>query len=130
MDNQLSSQKTIQIKRTRRADHCLKSKDELISVVLQLTLSYGRASVERRTRTYLQQLCMDTGCSLEDLPEVMDDRDEWQENHGNSCEQHDTMIYIYIYIYICIKVCMYNYNNSVYRIVCIDAYLQMYFYYI
>ena len=28
---------------------------------------------------YLQQLCTDTGCSLEDLPDVMDDRDKWQE---------------------------------------------------
>ena len=42
----------------------------------QATLSYGRASVERLTRTYLQQICTDTGCSLEDLPEAMDDRDE------------------------------------------------------
>ena len=27
----------------------------------------------------LQQLSPDTGCSLEDLPEAMEDRDEWQE---------------------------------------------------
>ena len=26
-----------------------------------------------------QQLYMDTGCSLDDQPEVMDDRDKWQE---------------------------------------------------
>ena len=37
------------------------------------------ASVGQWTRTYLQKLCMDTGCSLEDLLEAMDDRDEWQE---------------------------------------------------
>ena len=35
--------------------------------------------VGRPTRTYLQQLFTDTGCNLEDLPEAMDDRDEWQE---------------------------------------------------
>ena len=29
-------------------------------------------------RTYIQ-LYMDTGCSLEDLPAAMDDRDGWQE---------------------------------------------------
>ena len=28
---------------------------------------------------YLQQLCTDTGCSLEDLPEAMDDRNLWRE---------------------------------------------------
>ena len=31
------------------------------------------------SRTYLQQLCANTGCSLEDLLEVMDDREGWRE---------------------------------------------------
>ena len=35
--------------------------------------------IHRSTRTYLQQLCTITGCRLEDLPEAVDDRDEWQE---------------------------------------------------
>ena len=30
-------------------------------------------------RTYQHQLCVDTGCSLEDTPEAMDDRDGWGE---------------------------------------------------
>ena len=30
-------------------------------------------------RTYIQQLCTDTGCSSEDLPEAMDDREVWRE---------------------------------------------------
>ena len=38
-----------------------------------------RASVERLTKTYLEQLCTDTVCSLEDRPEEMDDRDGWLE---------------------------------------------------
>ena len=29
------------------------------------------------TRSYLQQLCTDPGCGLEDLPEGIDDIDEW-----------------------------------------------------
>ena len=29
--------------------------------------------------TYIQQLCEDTGCSPEDLPEAMNDREEWRE---------------------------------------------------
>ena len=30
-------------------------------------------------RTYIQQLCEDTGCSPEDLPEAMNDREKWLE---------------------------------------------------
>ena len=30
-------------------------------------------------RTYIQQLCQDTGCSPEDLPEAMNDREKWRE---------------------------------------------------
>ena len=41
--------------------------------------SHGRASVGRPARTYLQQLSMDIGSGLEDLPEVTDNRDEWKE---------------------------------------------------
>ena len=66
--------KIIQI---RHARHCWRSKDELISDILLWTPSHGCACVGQPTRTYLQQLCMDTGCSIEDLPEAMDDRDEW-----------------------------------------------------
>ena len=30
-------------------------------------------------RTYLQQVCADTGYSFEELPGAMDDRDRWRE---------------------------------------------------
>ncbi len=33
----------------------------------------------RPARTYIQQLCEDTGCSPEDLPEAMNDREKWRE---------------------------------------------------
>ena len=56
-----------------------RSKDELISKVFQWTLTHGRDSVGRPARTYLHQLCVDTVCSLEDLPGAMDDREEWME---------------------------------------------------
>ena len=39
----------------------------------------GRAKAGRPARTYMQQLCEDTGCSPEDLPETMNDREEWRE---------------------------------------------------
>ena len=45
---------TIKIRWTRRAGHCWRSRDELISEVFLWTPSYGRA---RAGRTYIQQLC-------------------------------------------------------------------------
>ena len=71
--------KTIQVRRTRHTGHCWRSKDELISDVLLWTTAYGQAKVERPARTYIQQLCADRGCSPEDLPEAMKDREEWWE---------------------------------------------------
>ena len=41
--------------------------------------THGRAKAGRPARTYIQQLCEDTGCCPEDLPRVMDDREEWRE---------------------------------------------------
>ena len=71
--------KTIQARRTRHARHCWRSRDELISDVLLWTPTYGRAKAGRPVGTYIQQLCEDTGCSSEDLPEAMNDREKWRE---------------------------------------------------
>ena len=71
--------KTIQVRRTRHAGHCWRSKDELISDVLLWTPTYGRVKAGRAPRTYIQQLCEDTGCGPEDLPEAMKDRGKWRE---------------------------------------------------
>ena len=71
--------KAIQVRRTRHAGHCWKSKDELISDVLLWTPTYGRAKAGRPARTYIQQLCEDTGCNPEDLPEAMSDWEKWRE---------------------------------------------------
>ena len=71
--------KTIQVRRTRHAGHCWRSKDELISDVLLWTPTHGCARVGRPARTYIQQLCEDTGWNPEDLPEAMNDREKWRE---------------------------------------------------
>ena len=71
--------KTIKVRRTRYAGHCWRSWDELISDLLLWTPTYGRAKAGRPARTYIQQLCEDTGCSPEDLPEAMNDREKWRE---------------------------------------------------
>ena len=52
---------------------------KLLSDVLLWTLSYGQAKAGRPARTYIQQLCEDTGCNWEDLPEAMNDREKWRE---------------------------------------------------
>ena len=44
-----------------------------------MTPTYGRAKAGRPARTYIQQLCEDTGCRPEDLLEAMNDREKWQE---------------------------------------------------
>ena len=71
--------KTIQVRRARHAGHCWRSKDELISDVLLWTPAYGQAKAGRPARTYIQQLCEDTGCRPEDLPEAMNNREKWRE---------------------------------------------------
>ena len=90
------------------------------------TPSHGWAKAGWPARTYIQQLCAHTGCSLEDLLEVMDDRKGWQERvreiHAGgvtwwwwnyttnppseivtiiNCCNIDVYIYIYIYDLIC-----------------------------
>ena len=71
--------KTIQLRRTRHAGHCWRSKDELISDVLLWTPTYDRAKAGRLARTYIRQLCEDTGCNPEDLLEAMNNREKWRE---------------------------------------------------
>ena len=75
---------------TRHMGHCWRSKDELISDVLQWAPSHGRANVGRPARTYQQQLCADTECSLDDLPGAIDDREEWRESVRVICDSNVT----------------------------------------
>ena len=65
--------KTIHVRWTRHSGHCWKSKDKLVSDILLWTPSHGWAKAGRPARTYIQQLCANTGYSLEDLPEAIDD---------------------------------------------------------
>ena len=71
--------KSIQFRWIRHAGHCWRSKDKLISDVLLWTPTYGLSKAGRPARTYIQQLCEDTGCSPEDLQEAMNDREKWRE---------------------------------------------------
>ena len=98
--------KTIQVKRTRHAGHCWRSKNELISDVLLWTPSYGQAKAGRPARTYIQQLCEDMGCNPEDLPKAMNDREKLRERVMDIRASGTTWWYIYIYIYMCVCVCV------------------------
>ena len=69
--------KTIQVRRCRHAGHCWRSRDELLSNVLLWTPTYDRVKTGRPARTYIRQLCEDTGCIPEDLPEAMNDSENW-----------------------------------------------------
>ena len=100
--------KTIQVRRIRHAGLFWGSRDELISDVLLCTLSHGRAKAGWPARTYIQQLCADTGCSPEDQLEAMDDRDGGERGSGISvlmARQDDDFIDI---SNICVIVCMYE----------------------
>ena len=70
---------SIQVRWTRHAGHHWRSKDKLISDVLLWTPTHAHISVDQPAKTCIHQLYVNTGCSQEDLPGIMDDRDRWQE---------------------------------------------------
>ena len=82
--------KTIQARRTRHAGHCWRSKDEIVSDILLWTPAYGQSKAGRPAQTYIQQLCDDTGCNPEDLPEVMNNRETWRERVRDIDAGHTT----------------------------------------
>ena len=104
--------KTIPVWRTRHAEDCWRSKDELISDVLLWTPTHGRACIGRPARTYLHQLCADVWFHLE----AMDDRNGWGEKESGKTALTDwlddthththTLTYTYTHIYMCVCVCV------------------------
>ena len=82
--------KTIQARRTRHARHCWRSKDEIVSDVLLWTPAYGQSKAGRPAQTFIQQLCDDTGCNPENLPEAMNDREKWRESVWDICASRMT----------------------------------------
>ena len=78
--------KTIQVRRTRHARHCWKSKGELISVILMWITSHGREKTRRKAGTFIQQLCDDTGCSL---PGAMEKGGRRESGRSTLAARHD-----------------------------------------
>ena len=105
--------KTIRVRRTRHARHCRRSRDEHLSDVLLWTPLHGWAKAGRPARNYIQQLCVDTGCSPEDLQEAMNDRVEWRERIRDVRAGGRTRWWWYIYIYV---LRIFQYKARVWRI--------------
>ena len=80
--HQPSITKTIKVRRTRPAEHCWRSRNELKSEVLLWFPLHVRAKAGRPARTYIQQLSEDTGCCPEDQPEAMNDREGRERGSG------------------------------------------------
>ena len=58
----------------------MRSSHELFSLQIFNTWSYNDKLYKRtKRRTYIRQLCEDTGCSPENLPEAMNGREKWRE---------------------------------------------------
>ena len=125
--------KTFKIRWTRHVGHCWRSRGKLISDVLLWTPSHGWAKAGQPARTYIQQLCANTGCNPEELPEAMDDRKGWQERVRDIRADSATWwyTYIYIYIYTSIHIYIYIYTNIhtyIYTYIQISIYLSIYIY--
>ena len=69
---------SIREQRLRFAGHCHRSKEELAGKTILWRPKHGYVKPGRPARTYLDQLTEDTGCLLEELPSVMQDRDGWK----------------------------------------------------
>ena len=80
---------------------------EFLWIVLLWTPSHGRAEAGRPARTYVQQLCTDTGCSPEDLPEAMDDRGSGISVLMARHDDDDDFTEFYLYIDIVLIVCIF-----------------------
>ena len=96
--------KTIQI---RLSGDCWRSKEKLMIKVLWWSPSHGWANVGQPARTPLQQLCTDTGCSLENLLEVMDIRDKWRDLRFELWLLIQFPMMIDIMLNLCYTICLY-----------------------
>ena len=117
--------KTIKVRRTRHAGHCWRSRDMLISDVLQWTPTYDRAKAGRPTRTYILQLCEDTGCRPEDLPEAMNDREKWRERVRDIRASGTTSWWWWWYIYIYIYTMVRKKERVIYNLMPTSSYLNL-----
>ena len=70
---------TIKEQRMRFAGHVWRNKEELASDVLLWKPTHGRQEPGRPRRTFIDQLADDTGCKAQELPNAMNNREEWRK---------------------------------------------------
>ena len=70
---------SIRQQRMRFVGHSFRSKEELAGDVLLWQPKHGKQSTGRPKKSYIDQLISDTGCSYQELPTAMGDRDEWRK---------------------------------------------------
>jgi len=64
------------------AGHCWRAKQELISNLLLWVSRRGKSRVGRPASSYIDQLCRDASCLPENLPTLMQERDEWRDRQN------------------------------------------------
>ena len=70
---------SIREQRMRFAGHCWRSNNELVSDVLLRTPKYGQRSRGRPAKTFVYQMVEDTECEVEELINLMENKDEWKK---------------------------------------------------
>ena len=117
--------KTIQVRWTRHAGPCWRSRDKLISDVLLWTTTYGRAKAGRPAQTYIQQHYEDTGCSPEDLPEAMNDKEKWRERVRDIRDSGTTWWWWW---YILLRLCFKMNRSLFWRVIYLNrSYIRVFF---
>ena len=95
--------KTIQVRRTRHAGHCWRSRDELISDVFLWTPTHGRAKAGRLARTYILPPITKTiqvrrtrhaGHCWRSRDELISDVILWTPTHGRAKARRPARTYI------------------------------------
>ena len=115
--------KNIKVRQTRHAGHCWRSGDKLISDVLPWTPSHGQEKAGRLARTYIQQLCEDTGCNPEDLLEAMKNWEKWREMVRHTHADGTTRWWWFLQIICCNPITDLN-EHPMNSILCINVYNQ------
>ena len=95
--------------------------------------AYGQAKAERPAWTYIQQLCEDMGCSPEDLPKAMNDREKWRERIGDIHASGMTWWWwfkglLFHSLFLCVLLQLRHFLNTIYIYIYIYAHTHTYIY--
>ena len=92
--------KTIQVRPTRHAGYCWRSRDELHKWCTPMDPHIWPSKSRTTSSNIHTAAARGYGCSLENLPEGMNDREKWRESGRDICAGSTTWWWWYIYIYI------------------------------